>query len=239
MEGFRQRDEYEHIKRKLPAPTARLELVVPMTKPLRDLPPPELYGEGIYPWLDQLGIPVVEQAVAEAPGYAHAIAYPVAVKRLDLEHKTEAGGVVLDVQSGMELRAHARRMGQARLLVQRMERGLGEAIVGYRDDPVVGPLVLVGAGGTLAELYRDFALACAPVSEAEALAMIEEVKGLAPIRGYRNLPKGDLAALARTVSAFSRLALLDARPVAEAEINPLIVKREGVLAVDARLALKP
>jgi hypothetical protein len=119
-----------------------------------------------------------------------------------------------------------------------MERGLAEAIVGYRDDPVTGPMVLVGAGGTLAEVYRDFSLACAPVSEAEALAMIEEVKGLAPIRGYRNLPKGDLAALARAVSALSRLALLDGRPVAEAEINPLIVKREGVVAVDARLVLK-
>jgi succinyl-CoA synthetase beta subunit len=76
------------------------------------------------------------------------------------------------------------------------------------------------------------------VTEAEALEMIEEVKGLAPIRGYRNLPKGDLKALARAVSAFSRLALLEGRPIAEAEINPLIVRREGVVAVDARLALK-
>ena len=185
-----------------------------------------------------LGIPVAQHAVVQPPGYAHAIPYPVALKRLDLEHKTEAGGVVLDVQSDMELRAHARRMGQDRLLVQRMERGLGEAIVGYRDDPVVGPVVLVGAGGTLAEIYRDFALACAPVSEAEALAMIEQVKGLAPLRGYRNLPKGDLAALARAVSAFSRLALVEGRPVAEAEINPLIVRRQGVVAVDVRLALK-
>jgi acyl-CoA synthetase (NDP forming) len=188
--------------------------------------------------LAQLGIPVAEHAFVQPPDYEHAIAYPVALKRLDLEHKTEAGGVVLDVQSGMELRAHARRMGQQRLLVQRMERGLAEAIVGYRDDPVVGPLVLVGAGGTLAELYRDFVLARAPMSEAEALEMIELVKGLAPIRGYRNLPKGDVAALARVVSAFSRLATVQGRPIAEAEINPLIVRREGVVAVDARLVPK-
>jgi acyl-CoA synthetase (NDP forming) len=203
-----------------------------------ELPPVQLSDKEPFAALAQLGIPVAQHAFVQAPDFAHAIAYPVVVKRLDLEHKTEAGGVVLDVQSGMELRAHARRMGAARLLVQRMERGLAEAIVGYRDDPVTGPMVLVGAGGTLAEVYRDFSLACAPVSEAEALAMIEEVKGLAPIRGYRNLPKGDLAALARAVSALSRLALLDGRPVAEAEINPLIVKREGVVAVDARLVLK-
>jgi acyl-CoA synthetase (NDP forming) len=202
-------------------------------------PPVALADMAPFAALAQLGIPVAQHAVVQAPDYAHAIAYPVAVKRLDLEHKTEAGGVVLDVQSGMELRAHARRMGAARLLVQRMERGLAEAIVGYRDDPVTGPMVLVGAGGTLAEVYRDFSLACAPVSEAEALAMIEEVKGLAPIRGYRNLPKGDLAALARAVCALSRLASLAGRPVAEAEINPLIVRREGVVAVDARLVLKP
>jgi hypothetical protein len=119
-----------------------------------------------------------------------------------------------------------------------MESGLGEAIVGYRDDPVVGPVVLVGAGGTLAEIYRDFALRFAPVGEDEAAAMIEEVKGLATVRGYRNLPRGDLRALARAVAAVSRLALVPGLPVAEAEINPLIVKSKGVVAVDALVVMK-
>jgi hypothetical protein len=68
--------------------------------------------------------------------------------------------------------------------------------------------------------------------------MIEQVKGLAPIRGYRNLPRGDLEALARAVSALSRLALATGRPVREADINPLIVKADGVVAVDALMALK-
>ena len=124
------------------------------------------------------------------------------------------------------------------VLVQRMESGLAEAIVGYRHDPLVGPIVLVGAGGMLAEIYRDYALRLAPVSEAEAEAMIAEVKGLATIRGYRNLPRGDLAALARAVAALSRLALVAGQPVAEAEINPLIVKRDGVVAVDGLVVLK-
>jgi hypothetical protein len=157
---------------------------------------------------------------------------------MDVEHKTDVGGVVLDIQNGAELLAHARRMGQPKLLVQRMERGLAEAIVGYRDDPVVGPLVLVGAGGTLAEIYKDFAVALAPVSDAEAEELIAKVKGLATIRGYRNLPRGDVAALARAVSALSRLALVTGRPVREAEINPMIVKERGVVAVDARMVLK-
>jgi hypothetical protein len=120
-------------------------------------------------------------------------------------------------------------------VVQKMEEGLAEAIVGYRHDAVVGPLVLVGAGGVLAELYKDFAMRCAPVTEAEAEAMVAEVKGFAPIRGYRNLPRGDLGALAKVIAAISTLALVPG--IAEAEVNPLLVKREGVVAVDALVAL--
>ena len=97
---------------------------------------------------------------------------------------------------------------------------------------------MVGAGGTLAEIYEDVAVEAAPVSEAEARAMIERVKGLAVVRGYRNLPRGDVAALARAVAALSRLALLPGRPVREAEVNPLIVKPDGVVAVDALVAFK-
>jgi acyl-CoA synthetase (NDP forming) len=186
--------------------------------------------------MQALGIPMAQQQIVEAPRYEHSVPDPGALKRLDVEHKTEAGGVVLDIGAVPELLAAAKRMGQPRLLVQKMEKGLAEAIVGYRDDSVVGPLVLVGAGGTLAELYKDFAVALAPVTEDEARAMIEQVKGLAPIRGYRNMPRGDVRALARAVSGLSRLAL--AKEVREAEINPLIVRREGVVAVDVRLVAK-
>ena len=182
-----------------------------------------------------LGIPVAEHAVVQAPDFEHSLPFPVALKRLDVEHKTEVGGVVLNIGSHAELLEHAKRMGQPRLLVQRMERGLAEAIVGYRRDPMLGPLVLVGAGGTLAELYKDVAIGLAPVAESEALALLERVKGLAVVRGYRNLPRGDVAALARAVAALSRLAGTE---VHEAEINPLIIKADGVVAVDARLVLK-
>src|SRR5262249_9527716 len=129
----------------------------------------------------------------------------------------------------------ARALGKKRIVVQSMETGLAEAIVGYRRDPVVGPVVLVGAGGVLAELYADYALRMAPVTEGEAREMIDEGMGLAPIRGYRNLPRGDVAALARAVANFSRLSLLN--ELQEAEINPLLVKTQGVVAVDARIVL--
>jgi acyl-CoA synthetase (NDP forming) len=114
-----------------------------------------------------------------------------------------------------------------------MHKGLGEAIVGYRRDPVAGPMVLVGAGGVLSEVYRDFALRAAPVTVEEAEEMIREVKGFAPLRGYRNLPRGDLGALARAVAAVSFLAHSE---VAEAEMNPILIKEEGVVAVDALVA---
>ena len=188
--------------------------------------------------VEALGIPAAPRAIAHAPDFAHAIPYPVAVKMLDAEHKTEVGGVALGVSDQKELLKRVAAWGKNSVLVQKMERGLAEAIVGYRDDPVVGPLILVGAGGTLAELYRDYSLAMAPVTAEEAERMIEQVKGLATIRGYRNLPRGDVKSLARAVSDFSRLALIAERPVAEAEINPLMVKAQGVVAVDARLVLK-
>ena len=187
--------------------------------------------------LTALGISIARWAIAGAPGFSHALRYPVAVKLLEA-HKTERGGVALGVASREDLEKAARKMSAERVLVQEMQSGLAEAIVGYRDDPVVGPLVLVGAGGVLAEVYRDYALRIAPVSETEAAEMIEQVKGLAVIRGYRNLPRGDMKALAQAVSALSRLALAKGRPVREAEINPLIVKADGVVAVDALVARK-
>jgi acyl-CoA synthetase (NDP forming) len=119
-----------------------------------------------------------------------------------------------------------------------MVTGLAEAIVGYRHDPLVGPVVLVGMGGQLAEIYRDTALECAPVSEEQAHAMIARIKGFALLRGYRNLPRGDMDALARTVAAVSCLAFLPGQPVAEAEINPVMVLEDGVVAVDGLVVLK-
>jgi len=201
----------------------------------RALAAPISLPENPFALVEALGIPVAPWALAQAPDFAHRVAYPVALKRLEA-HKTERRGVVLDVADHAQLVQSARALGQDRLLVQRMESGLAEAIVGYRDDPVVGPIVLVGAGGVMTEVYRDYVLRMAPVSEAEAAEMVEQVKGFAALRGYRNLPRGDVAAIARAVSALSRLALVEGRPVREAEINPLIVKAYGVVAVDALVA---
>jgi acyl-CoA synthetase (NDP forming) len=203
-----------------------------------------------------LGVPAAKaMAVPDARRVAAAVAEvgaPVALKILssDIAHKTEAGGVTLGLPDGQAASRAAREMEkrvrvhapQAKLdgfLVQRMEHGLAEVILGFRRDPLVGPTITVGLGGVLAEIYKDAATRLAPVDEAEAREMIGEVKGLATIRGYRNLPRGDVAALAKAIAAFSTLAHEAFADVKEAEINPLLVKREGdgVVAVDAIVIL--
>lgn len=192
-----------------------------------------------------LGVPQAQTAVMADANAQVDIGFPVVAKILspDIAHKTDAGGVVLNIADAAALKQAAAdiftrvkaKHPQAKLngiLVQRMERGLAEVIVGYKRDPQVGPLVVIGVGGVLAEIYKDFAMRLAPVTPQTALQMIEEVKGLAVIRGYRGMTKGDCAALAQSVAAFSQLAAFD--DIAEAEINPLIVRKEGegVVAVD-------
>jgi len=139
-------------------------------------------------------------------------------------------------------RAAAQARPDARLdgiLVQPMAKGLAEAIVGFHVDPLAGPVVMVGVGGVRAEVYRDLAIRLAPVDQDEALAMIREVKGLAPLLGARGHPKGDLEALARSIAALSGLATDDGAAAREAEINPLIVMGEGqgAVAVDGWVRL--
>ncbi len=112
-------------------------------------------------------------------------------------------------------------------------------LIGYRVDPDVGPLVMVAAGGVLAEIYRDRSLRLAPVDLATAHEMIGEVAALKALAGYRGKPPGDLDALANALVALSQLAVMDGPAVAEAEVNPLMVraKGQGVVAVDALVKL--
>jgi acyl-CoA synthetase (NDP forming) len=208
-----------------------------------------------YELIDRLGILcapslVVDADVVHAP--ALPFSYPVAVKALSAEiaHKTDMGGVVLNVADSDGLLSAIGQIGESinqrrpgmrldRVLVQPMISGLGEVLVGYRVDPDVGPLVMVAAGGVFTEIYRDRSLRLAPVDLATAREMIAELRGLAPLAGYRGKPKGDLDALARAIVALSRLALTDKPNVLEAEINPLMVRPvgQGVVAVDALVKL--
>jgi acyl-CoA synthetase (NDP forming) len=194
-----------------------------------------------------LGIPQAPAHMLDDAERVSRVGYPVAAKIVspDIPHKTEAGAVVLDIPDDSALQQSSRGLMQkikrthptakiTGILVQRMQSGLAEAIIGYKHDPETGPIVMLGVGGQLTEIYRDFALRLAPVSRETAQGMIEEVRGLAVIRGYRHLPAGDREALAAAVCALSKLAHVTSRVVLEAEINPLIIKPAGtgVVAVD-------
>jgi len=196
-----------------------------------------------------LGIPMAPAQWLRDAKTPISCAFPVAIKIAspDIAHKSDIGGVELDLPDASSAAAATERVlarvraakPHARIegfVAASMQRGLGEAIVGFRRDPQVGPIVLVGAGGTLAELYGDVALRPAPVTVEEARRMVGEVRGFAALAGYRNAPRADLEALAQAVAAFSMLAALP--EVDEAEINPLLVKAEGVVGVDALLVLR-
>jgi succinyl-CoA synthetase beta subunit len=162
----------------------------------------------------------------------------VKVLAAEIAHKSDVGGVMLGVVDlpalGVAMAAMRARLPQARrVLVQPMIGGVGEALIGYRVDRDVGPLVMVAAGGVFTEIYRDRSLRLAPVDRDIAHDMIAEVRGLKVLSGYRGKPPGDIDALAQAIVALSQLAADPA--IVEAEINPLIVRRdgEGVVAVDA------
>src|SRR5690606_3704464 len=123
-------------------------------------------------------------------------------------------------------------------VVQKMEGHLLELMLGYRHDPLVGPTVLLSTGGVAAELMPDFAIRLAPVGLEEAHAMIREVKHSQLISGFRGLPKGDVDGLAQAIVNISRLACIPDQPVTEAEINPLFIQADKVVAVDGVIRLK-
>ncbi len=197
-----------------------------------------------------LGVPVAPAALVTAAEPGHAVPYPIVAKicSRDILHKTEVGGVQVGVRDNAELAAAVDRlMANARrsapdaridgILVQRMEDRLLELMLGYRADPLVGPVVVLSAGGITAELHRDVSLRPAPVSLAEAHQMIDEVRSTRLVRGFRGLPRGDVDALADAIVRFSRLGAMQGVNVAEAEINPLFVRADGVVGVDCVLRL--
>jgi acetate---CoA ligase (ADP-forming) len=179
----------------------------------------------------------------EALEAAAAIGYPVVLKAPMLEHKSDAGGVVLGIADDTALEGAAtemwRRQGTEPLSVEAMldlASGL-ELLVGAVRDPRFGPLVTVGLGGIYTEVLDDVATALAPVSPEQAEGMLASLRGAGLLLGLRGRPRLDLEAAAAAVVALSRVAA--ARPdVREIEVNPLLVSPTGAVALDARMVLE-
>jgi acetate---CoA ligase (ADP-forming) len=173
---------------------------------------------------------------AEAVIAAERIGFPVALKirSRDILHKTEVGGVALDlqnrdaVQAAAEALAASARVAQpaARIdgfLVQEMVSGI-EAIVGARDDPFYGPLLLVGSGGVLVELVADAALRLLPVTAREVSTMVDGLKLAKRLSGFRGQPAADRAAFEAAALALARFFLDHRARIKDVEINPLMVR---------------
>ncbi len=202
--------------------------------------------------LKEWGIPVIDEAVAEdesrAVQKARTLGYPVALKICSdaVPHKTDSGGVVLNIREEKTLRAKAREMRSRfsdiphTLLVQKMAGPGTELILGARRDPVFGPVVLVGIGGIFTEVFRDTAMELAPVSTSAAMAMLESLRGSALLKGFRGQPPVDLKALTHAIAALSRL-IMKRTDILEIDINPFIAGEHEATAVDTliRLSEKP
>jgi acetate---CoA ligase (ADP-forming) len=145
-------------------------------------------------------------------------------------HKTEVGGVRLGVRTVDEMDVAFAAIGSDTVLVERMAPDGVDLVVGARRDPVFGPIVLVGLGGTVAEALADVAVRVAPA--ADAAAMAGELAGRALLDGWRGGPVLDPVALARVVDALGGLLL--AHPhLEDVEINPLRLTAGGLVALDA------
>jgi acetyltransferase len=201
------------------------------------------------------GIPVARTLTAATPEQAgeaaRRIGGPVALKILspDITHKSDVGGVVLDLETPAAVVEEARAMNQrvartapkARLAgftVGEMVRrpGAHELIVGLGEDAQFGPVVLFGQGGTAVEVIADRALTLPPLNLKLAHDAIRETRIFRQLRGYRDRPAAALDAIALTLVKVAQLAA-DIAEIGELDINPLLADAEGVVALDARVAL--
>ena len=198
--------------------------------------------------LAQSGIPVIDSVLthnsSEVAAAAQMLGFPVALKICSeaIPHKTERGGVALNINDNASLGKAVREMKNKfpdvphTLLVQKMAKPGTELILGARRDPVFGPVVLAGIGGIFTEIFRDTVIDLAPVDEKAAAAMLRRLKGVALLEGFRSREPLDIKVIAGAIAALSRL--ITSRPdILEIDINPLIAYPDGVLAVDALVRL--
>jgi len=213
-------------------------------------PPSDVSPANLEATLARYGIALPQSRIvtraAAAADAAAAIGFPVALKirSADIVHKTEAGGVVLNLTSREQVIDAADTLVKSAcaahpdakvdgFLVQEMVSGI-ETIVGAHSDPLYGPLLLVGSGGIMVELFRDVAQRLLPLDERDINAMIDGLKLSRLLAGYRGRPAADRAALEASALALARFYLDHRARIAEIEINPLIVRSNGAVAVDLR-----
>jgi acyl-CoA synthetase (NDP forming) len=186
----------------------------------------------------------------EAAEFAGQIGFPVVLKIVspDILHKSDAGGVVLDLKSAAEVRSAYGKIlenaekydSQAKIvgvLVQEMAPKSTEVIVGAIKDSQFGQTLMFGLGGIFVELLKDVAFRVAPVTREEAFEMVTKVKAYPLLTGYRNTAPADLDAIVSVLLNTSRL-VMDYPEIKELDLNPVMAYEKGAKTVDARIILE-
>jgi acetyl coenzyme A synthetase (ADP forming)-like protein len=216
----------------------------------RFLPEPEAHAV-----LGAYGFPMLRsrlvQNEAEAMAAAEEIGFPVVMKIVspDIVHKVDVGGVRLNLHSESDVKnayhdliaqvkAFRKDAGIWGVLIQEMVRNGKETILGMKRDPHFGPLLMFGLGGIYVEVFRDVVFRIAPIRELSARHMIERIKGIRLLRGFRGEPASDIEAVTQSLTRLSQL-VTDFPEIEEMDINPLIVlpAGSGARVVDARILL--
>jgi acyl-CoA synthetase (NDP forming) len=206
--------------------------------------------------LGAFALPIAAGAIAgtadDAAAVAHVIGFPVAAKLATrgLAHKTELGGVRLNLASDAAVRAafddivaagraHAGESSVDGVLIQSMIQGGVETLIGVSDDPMFGPLVAFGLGGVYVEVLKDVQFRIAPLTDRDADELIHGIRGLPLLQGYRGRAPADLDALRELLLRVSRLAV-DVPEIAELDLNPVMAlpPGHGARIVDARIKVR-
>lgn len=207
-------------------------------------------------FLELYGIPTTKPSIAEtaekAAAAAAKIGYPVVMKILSpqITHKTDVGGVVLDLHSAAEVKAAFQQMTatakqkvpDATILGVTIQRQVKnhtyELILGSKKDPIFGSVILFGLGGIYTELFKDRAIGFPPLNQVLAQRIMEKTKAYELLKGYRGIPPVDMRRVEEIMVKFSQM-IIDHPEIKEVDINPLIPEGSDLTAVDARIVLDP
>jgi len=184
--------------------------------------------------------------LGEALEKADFLGYPVVLKVSSpkIVHKSDVGGVVLNIANALELEGAYRSLeekmkgldpGAAFSLQPHISGGL-ELVVGVTTDPSFGRVIMFGLGGIWVEILKDVSFRLVPIEEGDALEMVEELRGKRLLEGFRGIPPVDKGALARFLCQVSRVA--ETRKIREMDLNPVMATRDGLVVADARIVME-
>ncbi len=194
--------------------------------------------------------PIFAKNESDVVKTAKKIGYPVVMKihSEDISHKSDSGGVILDIQCEEDLKSSFKEMIKnvkksvpnaniKGVTLQKMVKNKGtELIIGSKKDPIFGSVILFGMGGIYTELYKDKAIGFPPLNQVLAQRIIEKTKAYSLLKGFRNIPPVNINKVEETLINFSQM-IIDHPEIQEVDINPLIASGEDLLAIDARIVI--